>query len=256
MRARILAFAACLATALAAAPPRLPGAGPRVYDGPWNWEHPNELRLTEDETFPHTPYEQDYQSHSFYWMGRLDSGHIVVISPFQWRYGAIDAWGLYVIVRDPRGRVFTWDGKLGDGAPGGSSARHARVRREEPVRDLQRSAPLDHRRARPLVRSHVHECAAGLEAGQRRRAVRRRALHDLQPARTVGRPRRHDDRERRDRRGYRPVPARHERDGAAAHPHERGVPGRAGVELPGHAARRPVVHRDADHASRTPPTDP
>jgi hypothetical protein len=39
------------------------------------------------------------------------------MSPFQWRFGAIGAWGLYVIVLDPRGRVFTWDGKLGDGSP-------------------------------------------------------------------------------------------------------------------------------------------
>jgi hypothetical protein len=108
VRARAPALLMLLVTAIAA-------AEPRIYDGPWNWDHPNELRLTEDETFPHTPYEHDYQSHSFYWLGRLDSGHVVVMSPFQWRYGAIHAWGLYVIVRDPRGRVFTWDGKLGEG---------------------------------------------------------------------------------------------------------------------------------------------
>lgn len=89
----------------------------RIYDGPWNWEHPNELRLTQDETFPHTPYQGEWQTHSYYWLGWLEAGYVVVMSPFEWRYGAIHAWGLYVIVRDPRGRVFSWDGKLGAGLP-------------------------------------------------------------------------------------------------------------------------------------------
>jgi len=109
-----IAVVAFVALAPAALPTRA-SAQARIYDGPWNWEHPNELRLTEDETFPHAPYEGDYQSHSYYWLGRLDAGYVVAMSPFQWRYGAIHAWGLYVIVRDPQGRVFSWDGKLGDG---------------------------------------------------------------------------------------------------------------------------------------------
>jgi hypothetical protein len=108
---------ALLATLTAAVLPCRLGAEPRIFDGAWNWEHPNELRLTEDETFPHTPYERDWQSHSYYWLGRFDSGHIVVMNPFQWRYGALGAWGLYVIVLDPWGRVFSWDGKIGDGSP-------------------------------------------------------------------------------------------------------------------------------------------
>lgn len=118
MRARVPVVLAAMVAALAAVvPPCRPGAEPRIYDGAWNWEHPNELRLTEDELFPRTPYERDFQSHSYYWLALLDTGHVVVMSPFQWRYGAIGTWGLYVIVRDPRGRVFTWDGKLGDGSP-------------------------------------------------------------------------------------------------------------------------------------------
>jgi len=110
-------LAALLATLVAVVPPCRLGAQARIYDGAWNWEHPNELRVTEDEMFPHTPYEREWQSHSYYWLARLDTGHVVVLGPFQWRYGALGAWGLYVIVRDPRGRVFTWDGKLGDGSP-------------------------------------------------------------------------------------------------------------------------------------------
>jgi len=107
-----------LAALLAAAVlPSRAGAQDRIYDGAWNWENPNQLRLTEDELFPRTPYAGDWQSHSFYWMGRLDTGHIVVVNPFQWHYGALGTWGMYLIVRDPKGRVFTWDGKLGDGSP-------------------------------------------------------------------------------------------------------------------------------------------
>jgi hypothetical protein len=118
VRARVLAVLVALLIAFAAAvPPCRAGAQARIYDGAWNWEHPNGLRLTEDEMFPHTPYERDWQSHSFYWMGRFDTGHVVVISPFQWRYGALGTWGMYIIVRDPLGRVFTWDGKIGDGSP-------------------------------------------------------------------------------------------------------------------------------------------
>ncbi len=118
MRARVPVVFAVLVAALAVvAPPRRAGAEPRIYDGAWNWEHPNGLRLTEAELFPRTPYVRDWQSHSYYWLARLDTGHVVVLSPFQWRYGALGTWGMYVIVRDPRGRVFTWDGKLGDGSP-------------------------------------------------------------------------------------------------------------------------------------------
>jgi hypothetical protein len=115
-RGAIVSVALLVALAAAAAPCRL-GAQARIYDGAWNWQHPNELRVTEDEMFPHTPYERDWQSRSYYWLGRLDSGHVVVLGPFQWRYGSLGAWGMYVVVRDPRGRVFSWDGKLGDGSP-------------------------------------------------------------------------------------------------------------------------------------------
>ncbi|MCX7028551.1 MAG: hypothetical protein NTU62_00325 [Spirochaetes bacterium] len=135
MRTRVLAvLVTLLATFAAAVLPYRAGAEPKIYDGAWNWEHPNELRVTEDEMFPNTPYERDWQSHSYYWMGRLDTGHVVVIGPFQWRYGAIGAWGMYVIVRDPRGRVFTWDGKIGDGslevAPSGMRISAGKIRFE------------------------------------------------------------------------------------------------------------------------------
>ena len=123
MRTRGRAMLVVLVTALAAAgQPRLLGAEPRIYDGPWNWQHPNELRLTPGEMFPNAPYEQDWLSHSFYWLARFDTGHVVVLSPFRWRYGALGGWGLYMIVRDPRGRLFTWDGKLEDASFEATSA--------------------------------------------------------------------------------------------------------------------------------------
>ena len=114
MRARssLPSAAALLLAAAVAAPPR--PAPAQVFEGRWNWEHPNELRLAEDEVFPHTPYDRGWQNHSWYWLGRLDSGYVVVMNPFQWRYGTLGAWGMYVIVRDPRGRVFTWDGRVDD----------------------------------------------------------------------------------------------------------------------------------------------
>jgi hypothetical protein len=111
MRSRVPVALVALVAAFAAAPCRL-GAQQRIYDGPWNWQHPNELRVTDREMFPDTPYERDWQSRSYYWLARFDTGHVVVLGPFQWRYGSIGTWGLYVIVRDPRGRLFTWDGKL------------------------------------------------------------------------------------------------------------------------------------------------
>jgi hypothetical protein len=115
MRIRRLALLAAMLAAVILSPGV--GAQARIYDGPWNWEHPDELRLTEDEIFPHAPYEGDWQSRSYYFMGRLDAGSFVVMNPFQWRYGSLGAWGMYLIVLDPLGRVFTWDGKLGDGSP-------------------------------------------------------------------------------------------------------------------------------------------
>jgi len=132
--------AALVALIAAVVPPCRPGAEPRIYDGSWNWEHPNELRLTEDEMFPRTPYERDFQSHSYYWLARLDTGTSWLMSPFQWKYGAIGTWGLYVLVRDPSGRVFSWDGKLGDGSPE-VAPRGMRVARAPPVRERPGDAP-------------------------------------------------------------------------------------------------------------------
>jgi hypothetical protein len=118
MQTRALAVPLTLVIALAAVVlPSRAGALTRIYEGAWNWEHPNELRLTEDEMFPRTPYHDDWQSRSYYWMGRLDAGYVVVINPFQWHFGAFGTWGMYLIVLDPQGRVFTWDGKIGDGTP-------------------------------------------------------------------------------------------------------------------------------------------
>jgi hypothetical protein len=118
MRAHLVSVPVAVLVALAPAALPLHAEAPsRIYESPWNWEHPNELRLTEEETFPHTPYDGDWQTHSYYFMGRLDAGGIVVMNPFQWRYGVLGTWGMYLIVLDPLGRVFAWDGKLGDGSP-------------------------------------------------------------------------------------------------------------------------------------------
>jgi hypothetical protein len=117
VRARLTAVPAAALVALAVVVPPRAAAQARIYDGTWNWEHPNELRLTEDETFPHTPYNGSWQSHSYFWLARLDAGHVVVMNPFQWRCGALGTWGMYLIVLDPQGNVVTWDGKLGTGSP-------------------------------------------------------------------------------------------------------------------------------------------
>lgn len=91
--------------------------GSRIYEDEASWENPQSVRPTEDQLFAHTPYTHDWQARSYYWLGMLDAGYVAVINPFQWTYGILGSWGLNIIILDPQGRVFNYDGKLGDGSP-------------------------------------------------------------------------------------------------------------------------------------------
>ncbi len=248
--APLLIVAALVVAAATVAAPRA-GAQSRVFEGRWNWEHPNELRLAEDEVFPHTPYGRGWQTHSWYWIGRLDNGYLVVMNPFQWRYGALGAWGMYVIVRDPRGRVFTWDGKIGripEVAPRGMRvvADNARFESRTGVHRWTVDVPgfsCDFTFTNVLPAWKPGDGMARFDDDSYAR---------LPPARAVGRPRGYDDRRRDHRRRRRPMLLRHHRvpDAPVAHPH--GKPRGAGVERAGHPASGPVVRRHPDHDSRTP----
>ncbi len=85
---------------------------PSIYEGAEAWQNPNGRTITEDQVFHHNRYTRDWQAHSYYLFVRLDDGTLLTMNLFQWKYGIIGNWGIYVLVDGPDGRVFTYDGQL------------------------------------------------------------------------------------------------------------------------------------------------
>jgi hypothetical protein len=76
------------------------------------WENPGAATAAEQEMFSDIPYVKDWQSRSFYFVGRLDDGLLFVINLFRWQFSFIRSWGLGVIVTDGSGKVFSYEGSL------------------------------------------------------------------------------------------------------------------------------------------------
>ena len=86
--------------------------GARVFDNAANWANPEEVTVSEEDLFPNPPYMQDWQSRSFFFLGRLDDGTFFAINPFHWQFGQIKSWGLLVLVTDSTGHLYRFDGNM------------------------------------------------------------------------------------------------------------------------------------------------
>ena len=109
MRATSAAIAAVLALLLAEP---CAAAAARIYEGPWSWRHPEGVTVGPGELYPDAQFKGIFQSRSFFYTGRLDNGIVFVINLFHWTYSVFNQWGLTVLVTDPDGRVFTFEGSL------------------------------------------------------------------------------------------------------------------------------------------------
>ncbi len=68
--------------------------------------------MAAQEIFSAEPYTGDWQSRSFFFVGRPDNGTFFVFNPFYWHFSAFQSWGLTVLMMNERGRVFTYNGGL------------------------------------------------------------------------------------------------------------------------------------------------
>jgi hypothetical protein len=84
----------------------------QIYSNPSNWDPPDQVSVTAQELFSAEPYTGDWQSRSFFFVGRLDNGTFFVFNPFYWHFSAFQSWGLTVLITDERGRVFSYNGGL------------------------------------------------------------------------------------------------------------------------------------------------
>lgn len=109
MKATGAALAAVLSVVLAQP---CAAARPRIYDDAWAWAHPGSVTVTPDEMFPDAEYKGIFQSRSFFYTGRLDNGILFIINLFHWNYSVFKQWGLTVLVTDPSGRVYRYEGSL------------------------------------------------------------------------------------------------------------------------------------------------
>jgi len=90
----------------------------RIYEDSTSWDHPESVTASEGELFPNPPYSHDWQSRSFFFVGRLNNGTFFVFNLFHWSLSPLQSWGLLVLVTDESGRLYKYDGSL----PAGGSA--------------------------------------------------------------------------------------------------------------------------------------
>lgn len=86
--------------------------GARIYDDPPGWENPESVTVRGGELFPDAPFKGTFQSRSFFYTGRLDNGIVFIINLFHWTYSVFNQWGITVVITDPAGRVYKYEGSL------------------------------------------------------------------------------------------------------------------------------------------------
>jgi hypothetical protein len=84
----------------------------RIYDDPAAWENPESVTLSGGELYPDAPFKGIFQSRSFFYTGRLDNGIVFIINLFHWNYSVFNQWGITVLITDPGGRVYKYEGSL------------------------------------------------------------------------------------------------------------------------------------------------
>ncbi len=105
----------CLLALLAAAGQRPAFSdGARIFDSAAGWADPEKVTVSEADLFPNPPYVGNWQSRSFFFIGRLDDGTFFVINLFHWEFMFLHSWGILVLVTDTAGRVFQYQGSLPD----------------------------------------------------------------------------------------------------------------------------------------------
>lgn len=83
--------------------------GAQIFGNPSDWDSPDQVSASPAELFSADPYTSDWQSRSFFFVGRLDNGTFFVFNPFFWRFYGSQSWGLTVLITDESGRLFSYN---------------------------------------------------------------------------------------------------------------------------------------------------
>jgi hypothetical protein len=86
--------------------------GAQIFGNPSNWDPPDRVSASAADLFSVEPYAGDWQSRSFFLVGRLDNGTFFVINPFFWHFSLFQSWGLTVLITDTRGRLYSFNSGL------------------------------------------------------------------------------------------------------------------------------------------------
>jgi hypothetical protein len=84
----------------------------QIFGNPSEWGPPDQVSATAAELFFVEPYPGNWQSRSFFFVGRLDNGTFFVVNPFYWHFSLFQSWGLTVLITDESGRLYSYNGSL------------------------------------------------------------------------------------------------------------------------------------------------
>ena len=87
-------------------------ADPKIYEDPYNWAHPNAVKVAPEELLIRLPDSSYYRARSYAFIGRLNDGICFTINLFQWVYGSLNTWGVTLLVSDLSGEIYQHDEKI------------------------------------------------------------------------------------------------------------------------------------------------
>jgi hypothetical protein len=86
----------------------------RIFEDLRSWNHPEQVRLTEEDLLFNDPFTRLFGSRAFHFLGRLDNGTQFVINVFRWEYAFLGGWGMSVLVVDPGGETYVSEKRIPD----------------------------------------------------------------------------------------------------------------------------------------------
>ena len=83
-----------------------------VYADQHNWDHPDQVFVSDEELLFHVPASRFYRASSYFFGGYLNDGSTFVINIFHWTYSFLNNWGLKLQISEADGQTWSYEGKI------------------------------------------------------------------------------------------------------------------------------------------------
>lgn len=84
----------------------------RVYADQYNWDHPEQVVVSDEELLFPVPSSRFYRASSYFFAGYLNDGTTFTINLFHWTYSFLSAWGLNIKITDADGQFWSYENKI------------------------------------------------------------------------------------------------------------------------------------------------